>query len=210
MTISTGISLKTPPIRAVSAPPVKGNAEVEPAESFAGTLPLCQSGPTPAVDSGALRKALGSFPTGVTVITTGEGDQRHGMTASSFNSVSLDPPLVLFSAGSQSGTLAALRENGSFAINLLAGDQSDLCYRFAKGTPAQRFEGLETRPAAATGSPVLKGSLGHFDCEVHQIVPAGDHCIVIGRVVSMEQTDAGEPLTFWGGKLQSTAGWVRK
>ena len=209
MTISTGISLQTLPTRAASAPPVKVNAEVEPAESFAGTLPGSAAA-TPEVDSGALRKALGGFPTGVTVITTGEGDQRHGMTASSFNSVSLDPPLVLFSAGSQSGTLAALRENGSFAINLLASDQSDLCYRFAKGTPAQRFEGLETRPAAATGSPVLKGSLGHFDCEVHQIVPAGDHCIVIGRVVSMEQTDAGEPLTFWGGKLQSTAGWVRK
>lgn len=164
----------------------------------------------PAIDKADLKQALGNFPTGVTVVTTGQGDARHGMTASSFNSVSLDPPLVLFSAGNDSSTLKELEKNGTFAINLLAADQGEVCYKFAKGTQTERFQGLDTRAAGTTGSPLLPGTLGHFDCEVHQIVPAGDHSIVIGRVVGLEHSQNGEPLTFWGGKLQITEGWARR
>lgn len=164
----------------------------------------------PSIDKAELRQALGNFPTGVTVVTSGQGEKRHGMTASSFNSVSLDPPLVLFSAGNDSSTLAALQENGTFAINVLAADQSEVCYKFARGTQAERFAGLELRESPGTGSPLLPGVLGHFDCEVHQIVPAGDHSIVIGRVVRLEQSRQGQPLAFWGGKLQSTEGWARR
>ena len=199
----------TPPLRVAHRKAAAESVSAELQDGFVGSLAAAPPEP-PAPDPASLRQALGNFPTGVTVITTGEGLQRHGMTASSFNSVSLDPPLVLFSAGNESGTLAALQENGTFTINLLAADQTDLCFRFSKGTPSERFQGLDTRAAASTGSPVLPGTLGHFDCQVHQIVPAGDHCIVIGRVVGMEQSLGGQPLTFWGGKLQNTEGWARR
>jgi 3-hydroxy-9,10-secoandrosta-1,3,5(10)-triene-9,17-dione monooxygenase reductase component len=176
-----------------------------PVDGYAGPVP----DQPPVIDQAGFRKALGNFPTGVTVITTGTGEDKRGMTASSFNSVSLDPPLVLFSASNNSGTLAELKKNGGFVVNLLASNQTDVCYRFARGSHQERFANLETDTSSVTGSPLLRGTLGHFDCRVETIVPAGDHHIIIGRVVDLHNAQQGLPLTTWTSKMQNVDDWAR-
>lgn len=151
----------------------------------------------------ALRQALGRFATGITVITTRAGSgQPMGMTANSFSSVSLDPPMVLWSLRRQSPSLPAFLEAGCFAVNVLSAEQGSLSRHFA--TPvADKFEGVMWEPGHG-GCPLLPGSLASFECDTHQVVEAGDHLILIGLVRHVTHRD-GTPLVFHGGKYGKPA-----
>jgi flavin reductase (DIM6/NTAB) family NADH-FMN oxidoreductase RutF len=132
-------------------------------------------------DSGHFRKALGQFATGVTVITTRLDDDRFfGLTASSFNSVSLDPPLVLWSLAQGATSLPLFTANTHYVINVLAGDQAELARRFAQRIE-NRFDGIEFE-LSYTGLPILKGAAAWFECHNRSRYPEGDHVIFVGEV----------------------------
>jgi 3-hydroxy-9,10-secoandrosta-1,3,5(10)-triene-9,17-dione monooxygenase reductase component len=151
------------------------------------------------IDGARFRQVLGHFPTGVTVITAHPvGHQPVGLTIGSFTSVSLDPPLVGFLPQKISTAWPFVRDAGAFCVNILAHGQDDLCWRFAK--PGEdKFDGVEWRPAE-TGSPILEGALGWIDCRIEEVVDAGDHWFVLGRVFDMDATE-GDPMLFFKGKL---------
>jgi 3-hydroxy-9,10-secoandrosta-1,3,5(10)-triene-9,17-dione monooxygenase reductase component len=138
---------------------------------------------TTRFDAKAFRRALGRFPTGVTVVTTRGPDGGFvGLTANSFNSVSLDPPLVLWSIGKQQTSLPAFRQAGVFAVNVLAANQIALSQRFASPIP-DRFRDVPTF-RAETGAPLLEGTSAWFDCALHHSYDGGDHLIFVGRVLA--------------------------
>jgi flavin reductase (DIM6/NTAB) family NADH-FMN oxidoreductase RutF len=171
-------------------------------DTYAGSVP-----PTPQ----ELRKTFGRFASGVTVVTTGEGDNRKGMTASSFTSLSVEPPLVLFCAQNGSSTLAAIKENGTFAVNVLNAGQKDACLAFAGKVDGDKFANRHLERGPATGAPLLPGALAQFECKVWSINPGGDHEIVIGEVVGLHRPAApDDPMVFWGGKLQHPEAWQEK
>ncbi len=146
------------------------------------------------------RAALGSFATGVTVITTTGESHSYGMTANAFSSVSLDPPLVLVCAKSGAEGSEQIERNGIFAVNILAADQEPLSRYFSsKDRPRGRdaFRGVPHR-GVVTGSPVLDGVVAYLDCRLHESRTAGDHEIFIGEVLALDSTDR-EPLLFHGG-----------
>ena len=144
-----------------------------------------------------LRQALGRFATGVTIITCldGQGD-RVGLTANSFNALSLDPPLVLWSLRLQSAQLAAFQQAGSFVVNVLARSQLAMSRRFASQLE-DRFDGGDWSPGVA-GAPVLAGCVAVFQCEMATQQVAGDHVLFIGRVVALSQ-QALAPLVYHAG-----------
>ncbi len=136
------------------------------------------------VDPTLFREALSRFASGVTVVTARRGHERFGLTASSFVSVSLDPPLVLACVAKGLHAHAVIEESGAFAVNILGVHQLDVALRFAGLKPefADRFDGLEWS-TAVTGSPLLEGSLAALDCRLHASHPAGDHTIYVGEVL---------------------------
>ena len=148
-------------------------------------------------DASGFRRCLGKFATGVTVITCSDGDgHAYGITANSFSSVSLDPPLILWNIAKVSNSLQAFLDAPYFAINVLTADQEDLSRHFAQSDHTI-FEGVEfTR--SATGAPLLPDTLATFHCRRHQVHDCGDHYIVIGEVEDYTAGD-GEPLLFFGG-----------
>lgn len=150
-------------------------------------------------DGKALRQALGSFATGVTVITArSPAGESVGITASSFNTVSLDPPLVLWSLSSQSPHLVTFSEGSHFAVNVLAADQEDLCSRF--GRPQKdKFAGLAF-DFGAGGAPLLPGVVAQFECSREAVYPGGDHVILLGRILRYRWSER-LPLTFCQGRL---------
>ncbi len=153
-------------------------------------------------DARAFRQALGSFPTGVVVVAAVVDGSPVGLAVNSFSSVSLDPPLVSFCADHRSSTWPVLRKADGFTVTILALEQEDECKTFAaKG--ADRFASIEWT-TGPSGHPRLTGGLAWLDCETHEIVPAGDHEIVLGRVVALEQRD-GDPLVFHRGRFASLA-----
>lgn len=153
---------------------------------------------TKQIDTQEFRGALGSFATGVTVVTTCmEQDNPIGVTASSFNSVSLDPPLVLWSLGKKSHSLSAFRESGHFAVHILSCLQEDLSNSFAK-SGANKFDGVNWQPGAL-GSPVLEEFAAKFECRTIHQYEGGDHIIFVGEVVAFDSRDKA-PLVFHGGR----------
>jgi flavin reductase (DIM6/NTAB) family NADH-FMN oxidoreductase RutF len=145
------------------------------------------------------RNVLGHFPTGVAVITSiGDDGQPIGMAVGSFTSVSLDPPLVAFLPDRGSSTYPAIRDSGQFCVNVLAGGQEDLCRAFAT-RGADRFAGVDWSPAPHTGSPMLAGAVAWIDCEIGDIHPAGDHDIVMGKVLGLDVQTPTLPLLFFQG-----------
>jgi 3-hydroxy-9,10-secoandrosta-1,3,5(10)-triene-9,17-dione monooxygenase reductase component len=150
-----------------------------------------------APDAAEFRAVLGHFATGVTIITAIDGGEPVGLAANSFTAVSLDPPLVLFCAATSSSTWPRLQAAGKWCVNILAEDAETLCRTFAsKG--ADRFEGVGYR-AAATGAPVLDDALAYVDCETFAEHDAGDHVIVVGRVLELGHRVEGKPLLFYRG-----------
>ncbi len=158
-----------------------------------------------SIDSSLFRQVLGHYPTGVTVVTATAADGSPiGFTIGSFTSVSLDPPLVGFLPMTDSDRWKAIEATGSFCVNVLGSNQGDLCWQFAKSSIVNPFEGVEWRPSAATGSPVLADVIAWIDCSIEEVVPAGDHVFVMGRVLDLEHVHPDldpVPLLFYRGKV---------
>ena len=148
-------------------------------------------------DARDLRRALGQYATGVTVVTTVHDGERFGMTANSFTSVSLNPPLVLWAAARSSPSLAAFEAADRFAVNVLAADQHHLSRQFAtSGT--DKFDGVALLDGDPAGLPLLDGTVAHFGCRRTQRVDAGDHVVFLGEIESYD-APGGEPLVFHSG-----------
>jgi 3-hydroxy-9,10-secoandrosta-1,3,5(10)-triene-9,17-dione monooxygenase reductase component len=149
------------------------------------------------IDGDTFRNVLGHFPTGVTAVTAAIGDKAHGMAIGSFTSVSLDPPLVAFLPGKTSGSWLAMREAGSFCVNIMAADQMATCGVMASKAE-DKFAEVNWCPGP-TGSPIIEGSIAYIDCSIEAIHDGGDHDIVVGRVVEMEVMEVKDPLLFFKG-----------
>lgn len=144
------------------------------------------SKPSASVDDPRLfRRALGNFATGVTVMTACDSDgQKVGVTANSFNSVSLDPPLILWSIDKRSGSYPVFASASHFAVNILAADQISLSNRFARQSD-DRFAGVPHTQGAG-GAPLLEDCAARFVCEHHAMHDGGDHWIMLGKVVALD------------------------
>jgi len=151
----------------------------------------------PSIDPRTLRTVLGCFATGVTIVTCVDAQgQRIGLTANSFNALSLDPPLVLWSLRCASPSLAAFRSASHFAINILAEGQVELSRRFASALPDKFAEGVWA--PGEGGAPVLAGAAAVLECARHAEHEVGDHVLFIGRICRMADL-AAPPLLFHGG-----------
>ena len=150
-------------------------------------------------DTRHFKSALSQFATGVTLITTRlDNGSFLGITASSFNSVSLDPPLVLWSLSDKASSLPVFSVNSHYVINVLSAEQSHLAMQFSK--PAvDRFAGVEYT-LSSTGLPILKGAIAWFECHNRSRYPEGDHVIFVGEVEQCA-VDPQAPLIFHGGQL---------
>lgn len=158
----------------------------------------------PPLESRTFRHALGQFATGVAVITApGVGAERVGMTMSSFNSVSLDPPLVLFSVDRRALSLPALRAAKGFGINVLGHGQEELSNRFARALE-DKWAGVEHHEGL-NGVPLLKDALAHLECVPYARHDGGDHEIFIVRVLRVSTPNPGAPLIFFRGRYHALA-----
>lgn len=161
---------------------------------------------TAAEDSARdFRNALGNFATGVTIVSALDAaGEPIGLTISSFNSVSLDPPLILWSLSLASPSLEAFRTARHYAVNVLAAGQRELSDRFAARTN-HRYAGLAWRPGLA-GVPLIDGCCAWFECRNEACYPGGDHLIFVGRVEGFATGAAREPLLFHDGRYRRLAG----
>lgn len=146
-----------------------------------------------------LRNALGWFATGVTIVTArSSAGELIGITANSFNTVSLDPPLVLFSLGRRALSLPLFEDAGAFAINVLSEDQKELSSVFAT-QGAAKFDNLAYE-VWETGAPILPHTLASFECRTRSTHDGGDHVIFVGHVMRYRSDDHGRPLLYFRGK----------
>jgi flavin reductase (DIM6/NTAB) family NADH-FMN oxidoreductase RutF len=163
-----------------------------------------------AIDPKLFRQLLGCFPTGVAIITTRTAEARPvGLTCNSFSSVSLDPPLVLFSLRKASSLLDTFVGAGTFAINILSQSQDQLSGRFASSRIADKFEGVAWHPGPL-GTPLIDDCLASFECRVHARHGAGDHEIFIGEVMHMTTGSPDHALVFYKGAYMMLAESLRK
>lgn len=151
------------------------------------------------IEGGTFRHVLGHYPTGVCVVTAIEPEgSKTGMVVGSFSSVSLDPPLVGFFPDKGSTSWPRIERAGRFCVNVLAGDQRDLCRRFAaKGD--DKFADL-SHSVSANGSPVLEDVVAWIDCTLDAVHEAGDHWLVLGRVQALDIVRPEQPLLFFRGQ----------
>jgi len=161
------------------------------------------TGNRPTFDSALLRETLGCFPTGVVVAATrGDANAPVGLTINSFTSVSLDPPLILWSIALNAPSLSAFREHDAFTINILSEEQQSLCMQFA--TPADnKFEGVSWRPGYKD-TPIISDALAVLQCRTYRRYEGGDHEIYVGEVKKIEFTDK-KPLVFHRGRFVELA-----
>ncbi|MGW5520840.1 flavin reductase family protein [Gordonia sp. NPDC003950] len=148
-----------------------------------------------------MRKVLGRFASGVTIVTTAEGESEesvHGMTANAFTSVSLDPPLVLVSIANRARMNAKIAETGRYGVSILACDQEPLSLHFAGAASEPDLVRFTWR----RGVPLLDGALVHLSCTVTDSHPAGDHTLHVGRVEEL-WFDDGHPLLFYTGSFRA-------
>lgn len=155
----------------------------------------------PALDIDPLvyRRTLGSYPTGVSVITVATNEGASGMVVGTFTSISLDPPIVGFFPTSNSSTLTDIIQAGHFCVNVLGSDHEHLSRKFC-GPREERFDGVATHPARS-GAPQLDEALLWIDCTLERVVPVGDHMLVTGRVhdLSENHLQKTDPLVFHRG-----------
>jgi flavin reductase (DIM6/NTAB) family NADH-FMN oxidoreductase RutF len=146
---------------------------------------------------GHLKQAMACFGTGVTVITTHHAGQDWGMTCNSFNTVSLDPAMVLWSIHQASSSREAFKASRGYTVNILSAQQHAVAMRFTKGVHAERFAGVEIE-RLADHRPRIVGALAWFDCALDSAVAAGDHDIMLGRVLGFgtHPDPAMEPLLY--------------
>ncbi|WP_422771045.1 flavin reductase family protein [Plantactinospora sp. WMMC1484] len=163
-----------------------------------------QAGKT--VDAQSLRRACGAFATGVTVVTVG-GGVPHGMTANSFASVSLEPPLLLVCIDRKAIMHGCLDGTRSFGVSVLAADQEAVARYFAdrrRPLGAAQFDSVDWRPGPVTGAPLISGALAHFECDVWRSYDGGDHTIYLGSVLSVGQPEGADALVFLRGRFDRT------
>ena len=162
-----------------------------------GAGPIAER-PAPAFDAAVFRRVIGNFMSGVVVLTTADGQRRHGMTVSAVSSLSLEPPMLLVCLNSASPTQEAVRRAGRFAVNVLSEDQGHLAEHFA-GRREGKFAGIEVRPGRA-GVPLLAGALAVLECRVVEVVAGGTHRVFLAEV---EHAEAGEgtPLAYFRGRF---------
>ena len=155
------------------------------------------------LDPRALRDAFGCFATGITVITTVDSDGTlYGVTANSFTSLSLDPPLCLFCLDYKAMSFEAFHASGHFAVNVLCEDQAGISSHFARSQP-DKWNGVEYS-TWETGSPILPGCLANLECDTHAIHEGGDHVIVVGRIREMAYREGDcRPLLYYKGSYNA-------
>ena len=155
---------------------------------------------TPSFSTREFRASLGMFATGVTIVTARTaGGELLGLTANSFNSVSLSPPLVLWSLSQAASSMAALSKGSHYAINILASDQKELAERFAS-KQGDRWQGVAFTDGIS-GAPLLAGAAASFECFNRSRYEEGDHVIFVGEVERCSHTDGASPLLYHGGKF---------
>jgi flavin reductase len=156
------------------------------------------------------RDSVGTFATGITVVSAVSERLGHGMTANAFASVSLDPLLVLVCVVRDALMHKVLDEVGRFAVSVLAADQEDLARYFSdSGRPAgmAQFRPVAWHPGPVTGAPLLDGALAWLECDVEAAYPGGDHTVFLGRVRWVERAPAGgDPLVYFGGRYRRMGG----
>jgi 4-nitrophenol 2-monooxygenase / 4-nitrocatechol 4-monooxygenase, reductase component len=152
------------------------------------------------VDRDLFRQVAGSFASGVTIVTTGQDDNYHGMTASSFSSLSLDPPLILVCFDLTAATLAAVDATGAFVINILGSEQEQLSRQFAsRGAHSLDGVGFEL---GELNIPILDDVLAHFECRVARQHIEGDHVILVGEVIAGAVDHGDDPLLYFRGSYR--------
>ena len=146
-----------------------------------------------------LRKTLGKYSTGVTVVTSIDNDRNPiGMTVNSFTSVSLQPALVLWCIDKKQPSYNSFMNAEGYAVNILSKDQNDICYKFASQLD-NKFENVNWK-CSKNGFPLLKNCLAWFDCKKWNYYSGGDHQILVGEVTSFDSVEL-EPLTYWNGQI---------
>ncbi|MGV8996277.1 MAG: flavin reductase family protein [Parvibaculaceae bacterium] len=163
---------------------------MEPKSKFDDTLTI--------VDPATYRNALGSFASGVTVLTTNAGDAPVGTTVSAFTALSLVPPLILVSLGVKSETLAHIKRAGFFSVNILSSGQGDLAKRFATSDGAAKFDGISYH-MGEHGAPLFDGASATLECDLDDCIRGGDHEILIGFVRSAAVAPELTPLVYYRG-----------
>ena len=161
----------------------------------------------PNVDPDAFKNALASWATGVTVVTTKLDGQVYGLTATSFSTLSIDPLLVLVCIQNGNHLERMLPESKRFAVSVLAEDQADISTFFAISgrDPVERWDEDFETDAMDTGCPVVRGAIAQLDCELHSLVPGGDHVIALGRVVSAASDAEKQPLLYFRRRYRGLA-----
>lgn len=155
------------------------------------------------VDQREFRDTVGCFATGITVITTVDEDNNPvGLTANSFTSLSLDPPMVLFCIDRNVASFDAFHANRHFAVNILSADQQEVSKRFAKSGP-EKWSGVEFE-TWSSGCPILTDCIANLECEIDSVYEGGDHVILVGVVRQMACHDGElEPLLYFRGRYAS-------
>lgn len=159
------------------------------------------------VESQVFKNCLAQWASGVTVVTSADGDQRVGITASSFTSVSLEPPRILICVDKRLYTHTLIERSQVFAVNILSEDQLELGMRFAGLLPelADRFAGIECS-TAVTGAPILPGGLAWLDCRLVYAYEGGDHTIFVGEVEAAHAQEPGDPLLYYSRQWRKLSG----
>ncbi len=149
------------------------------------------------LDAEQLRTAMRAWTSGVGIVTAAYEGEQHGMTVSSFTSISLDPPLIVISLQNGSRTHQMVERAGTFGITILAADQQELSERFADRTVGMdnRLDGVATE-TLVTGAPFIKGGLAWLDCRVAKAVPVGMNTLFIGEVVAVRGEELNKPLIY--------------
>lgn len=150
------------------------------------------------IDSQSFRATLAQWASGVTVVTTVANGEKVGITASSFSSLSLEPPRVLICVAKRLYTHRAIEQSRIFGVNILSAEQQEWGMRFAGLVPEleDRFAGIDYF-TAQTGSPLLPDVLGWLDCRLSAVYDGGDHSIFVGDVVAANAVEAGEPILYY-------------
>lgn len=156
------------------------------------------------ITSPDLRRALGAFATGVTIVTTRAGETIHGLTANSFTSVSLEPPLVLVCVDKRAQSHDLIRTAHCFAINILSAEQRALSEKFAQNKleGKERFANVHFTQAR-TGAPILANVLSWLDCKLVAAHESGDHTIFVGEIVALGHGEEAAPLLYYRGQYRN-------
>lgn len=155
------------------------------------------------MDTRTYRDLIGHFATGVTVITTNNDGSLHGMTANAVTSVSLEPLLLLVCVARGARCLSEVKEAGRFGVNILTAEQEEVSQLFAQSREPEELE-LRGQPfhMGHHGTPLIDDALAHLECQVSEVLPGGDHDLVLGEVLGGEVTGSSPPLLFYGGRYR--------